>query len=150
MIVNRKANFFYKVLNILSVMASIDSSMFTQWNSSNPSLFESWHLACKLLLYHLVYITNCSQGILHCTVGDSSNKKNCVSLDVARGAKPMENENSIYLVIFVKMSGIDITKYWQNLLVCCVSKYFPSLPAAHKWTIVYCVLVSWCSTGMPF
>ena len=75
MIVNRKANFFYKVLNILSVMASIDSSMFTQWNSSNPSLFESWHLACKLLLYHLVYITNCSQGILHCTVGDSSNKK---------------------------------------------------------------------------
>ena len=59
----------------------------------------------------IVCTTNCSQGILHCTVGDSSNKKNCVSLDVARGAKPMENENSIYLVIFVKMSGIDITKY---------------------------------------
>ena len=52
-----------------------------------------------------LYTTNCSQGILHCTVGDSSNKK-CVSLDVAWGAKPIENENSIHLVILVKMSGI--------------------------------------------
>ena len=56
----------------------------------------------------LVYTTNCSQGILHCTV--TLVTKKCVSLDVARGAQPMENENSIYLVILVKMSGIDINE----------------------------------------
>ena len=27
-----------------------------------------------------LYTTNCSQGILHCTVGDSSNKKNVLAL----------------------------------------------------------------------